>query len=408
MIGLTSLVLKIVGFGGFDVLSPRLVLLDVVVVLGAGSFLWQAFAGWAPRLPEPASLPSVAAGCREPGARTMRVMQIEGAWGPENIRPAERPDPVPGPGEVVIRMRAVSINPRDLIMSQGGYGRRGGTLPLVPLCDGAGEIAAVGEGVTRVAVGDLVCPTYSRTWLHGTYGPDSWRGAHGGPLDGTAQELMLIPAAAVVRAPPHLSAAEAATLPCAAVTAWNALVEQGGVRAGDVVLLQGTGGVALFALQFAKMHGCEVILTSSSDAKLARAKALGADHLINYRSLPDWHERARTITGGRGVDHIVEIGGAATLERSLAAIRPSGTISLIGVLGGNAPALHLGRVVTRNVRLQGVTVGSRDTFEAMVRAIALTGTRPVLEERRFAFEKLGEALAALPEGRHFGKLAGEL
>jgi NADPH:quinone reductase-like Zn-dependent oxidoreductase len=337
----------------------------------------------------------------------MKVMQLEGAWGPENLRPAERADPVPGPGEVVIRMRAVSINPRDLIMSRGGYGRRGGSLPLVPLCDGAGEIAAVGAGVSRVAVGDLVCPTYSRSWLHGTYGPDSSKGAHGGPLDGTMQELMLIPAEAVVRAPRHLSAAEAATLPCAAVTAWNALVEQGDIRAGEVVLLQGTGGVALFALQFAKMHGARVILTSSSDAKLARAEALGADHLINYRSAPDWHERARAITGGRGVDHVVEIGGAATLERSIAALRPSGTVSLIGVLGGNAPELPLGRVVTRNLRLQGVTVGSRDTFEAMVRAIEVAGSRPVLDERRFAFEELGEALAALPDGRHFGKVVGE-
>lgn len=338
----------------------------------------------------------------------MKVMQIEGAWGPENIRPTERPDPVPGPGEVVIRMRAVSINPRDLIMSQGGYGRRGGNLPLVPLCDGAGEVAAVGAGVRRVAVGDLVCPTYSRTWLHGIYGPDSSKGAHGGPLDGTAQELMLIPADAVVKAPRHLSAAEAATLPCAAVTAWNALVEQGNVRAGEVVLLQGTGGVSLFALQFAKLHGAEVILTSSSDDKLARAQALGADHLINYRSEPDWHEGARALTGGRGVDHVVDIGGAATLERSIAALRPSGTISLIGVLGGNSSQLPLGRVVTRNLRLQGVTVGSRDAFEAMVRAMEVAGTRPVLHERRFAFEALGQALAALPEGRHFGKVVGEV
>ena len=149
-----------------------------------------------------------------------------------------------------------------------------------------------------------------------------------------------------------------------------------------------------------------MILTSSSDEKLARAQALGADHLINYRTEPDWHERARAITGGRGVDHVVEIGGAATLERSIAALRPSGTISLIGVLGGNAPTLPLGRVVTRNLRLQGVTVGSRDTFEAMVRAIEVAGSRPVLDERRFAFEEVGEALAALPEGRHFGKVVG--
>ena len=337
----------------------------------------------------------------------MRVMQIEGAWGPENIRLAERPEPEPGPGEVVIGMRAVSINPRDLIMSRGGYGRRGGSLPLVPLSDGAGEVVAVGEGVRRVAVGDLVCPTYSRTWLAGPLGPDSMRGAHGGPLDGTMQERMLIPEEAVVKAPRHMTAAEAATLPCAAVTAWNALVEQGGIRAGDVVLLQGTGGVSLFALQVAKLHGALVILTSSSDAKLARAQAMGADHLINYRSTPDWHRRAREITAGRGVDHVVEVGGADTLERSIRAVRPGGTISMIGVLGGSTPELGLGRVVTRNIRLQGVTVGSRATFEAMVRAMELHALRPPIHDQRFAFEEVGAALQALPEGRHFGKVVSE-
>ncbi|HEX6142374.1 MAG TPA: NAD(P)-dependent alcohol dehydrogenase [Geminicoccaceae bacterium] len=334
-------------------------------------------------------------------------MQIEGAWGPENIRLAERPEPEPGPGEVVIGMRAVSINPRDLIMSRGGYGRRGGSLPLVPLCDGAGEVVAVGEGVRRAAIGDLVCPTYSRTWLAGPLGPDSLRGAHGGPLDGTMQERMLIPEEAVVKAPRHLSAAEAATLPCAAVTAWNALVEQGGIRAGDAVLLQGTGGVSLFALQVAKLHGALVILTSSSDAKLERAKAMGADHLINYRSTPDWHRRAHEITAGRGVDHVVEVGGADTLERSIRAVRPGGTISMIGVLGGSTPELGLGRVVTRNIRLQGVTVGSRATFEAMVRAMELHALRPAIHDQRFAFEEVGAALQALPEGRHFGKVVSE-
>ena len=299
----------------------------------------------------------------------MKAMVLDGDWGPDNIKPADRPEPEPGPGELVIAIKAVSINPRDLVMCQGGYGRMGGALPLVPLCDGAGEVTAMGDGVTGFAVGDLVSPTYSRTWLHGTAGAQTFFGAHGGPLDGTAQEQMAIPANAVVKAPAHMTPAEAATLPCAAVTAWNAISEQGGVRAGDTVLLQGTGGVSLFALQFAKMHGAEVIITSSSNEKLVRAAELGADHTINYRDNADWHKAAREITGGRGVDHVVEVGGAGTLEKSIASLRPSGTISVIGVLSGIAGEINLGRVVTQNVRLQGVTVGGRDMFERMVRAM---------------------------------------
>ncbi len=337
----------------------------------------------------------------------MRVMQIEGGWGPENIKAAERPDPEPGPGEVVIAMRAVSINPRDLILSRRGYGRHSGVLPLVPLCDGAGEIVAVGPEVTRVGPGDFVCPIFSRNWLHGTFGPETFAGTNGGPLDGTMQEMMLISEQAVVKAPRHMTAAQAATLPCAAVTAWNALVEQGHVSAGDTVLIQGTGGVALFAVQIAKMLGAEVILTSSSDDKLARAERLGADHLINYRHDPDWHKTAREITAGLGVDHVIEIGGAGTLDKSIGAVRPSGVISLIGVLGGATPALELGRVVTQNIGLHGITVGSRDAFQHMIRAMELHATKPAVNDWQFEFEGLGDALLSLPKGEHFGKIVCE-
>jgi len=337
----------------------------------------------------------------------MKVMELAGDWSPHHLRPAERPDPAPGPDDAVVAIRAVSINPRDLALCQGGYGRQGGTLPLIPLCDGAGEVLAVGERVTRVKPGDRVCPTFSRTWLRGDIPPDYWRGAHGGPLDGTMQERMLIPAEALVKLPDYLSIPEAATLPCAAVTAWNAVVEQGGVRAGARVLLQGTGGVALFALQFAKLQGAEVIVISSSEEKLARARLLGADHGINYRKQPDWGRLAREIGGGEGVDHVVELGGAETLEQSLLAVRPGGTLSLIGVLGGAAARLPLGRVVTRNVRLQGVTVGSREIFQHMLWAMAYHRTRPTLDDRRFAFEALGEALLRLPRGEHFGKVVCE-
>ncbi len=338
----------------------------------------------------------------------MKAMVLEGDWGLENLKATDRPEPEPGPDDIVIAIKAISINPRDLVMCQGGYGRMGGELPVVPLCDGAGEVVAMGARVSGFAPGDLVAPAFSRTWLSGTSSATTHLGAHGGPLDGTAQELMCVPASAVVKAPAHLSAAEAATLPCAAVTAWNAIAEQGEVRAGDVVLLQGTGGVSLFALQFAKMHGCTAIVTSSSDGKLERARALGADHVINYTSDPDWHKTARKISGGGGVDHVVEVGGAGTLEKSIGAVRPSGTISLIGVLSGIGAELALGRVVTQNIRLQGITVGSCEMFARMVRAMEANGTRPVIDDTRFEFDGLAEALAALPRGVHFGKVVCEL
>jgi len=336
----------------------------------------------------------------------MKAMRIEGDWGLGNLNIVDLPEPAVGPNDVLIRIEAISINPRDRILVEGGYGRMAGPLPLIPLCDGAGHVIETGVNVEHVAAGDLVCPTYSRTWLHGTARSDTHLGSHGGAIDGTATELMSIPAKAVVKAPDHMDAAEAATLPCAAVTAWNAIVETGGIKAGDTVLLQGTGGVSLFALAFAKMQGARTILISSSDHKLACARKRGADHLINYRSEPDWHKQALRLTDGQGVDHIVDIGGADTLEKSIIAIRPSGMISLIGVLGGAATSLQLGRVVTRHVRLQGITVGSGAMFERMVQAMALHGTRPVIDEERFVLEDLAEALDRLPTGRHVGKIVG--
>jgi NADPH:quinone reductase-like Zn-dependent oxidoreductase len=337
----------------------------------------------------------------------MKVMQIEGDWSADNIVMAERPDPEPGPGQIVVQMKAASLNFRDTVLVNRGYGRRSGELPLVPVSDGAGEVVAVGDGVTRVAVGDLVCPIFSQTWLDGTFSEASWAGTLGGPLDGTMQELMLLSAEGVVKAPAHLSAIEAATLPCAALTAWNALVEQGGVQPGQTVLIQGTGGVSLFGLLFAKAAGAEVIVTSSSDDKLARAEAMGADHLINYRETPEWAKAARAVKGGTGLDHVVEVGGAGTLEQSIRAVRPSGVISLIGVLSGAAGALNLGPVVTQNIRLQGITVGSRSMFERMNRAIALHGIRPPIDDHRFAFANLKQAIKDFPQGKHFGKVVCE-
>ncbi len=336
----------------------------------------------------------------------MKVMELRD-WNVDSIALAERPKPAPGPGQVLIRMQAASLNFRDTVMAKRGYGRRSGNLPLVLVSDGAGTVEAVGAGVTRVKAGDLVCPTFSQTWPGGTFSEEVWTGTLGGPLDGTMQEYMCLAESGVVKAPKHLSAAEAATLPCAALTAWNAVVEQGRVKAGERVLIQGTGGVSLFALIFAKMHGAETILISSSDEKLQRAKPLGADHLINYKTTPDWGKAAREIAGGRGVDHVVEVGGAGTLERSIRAVRPSGTVSLIGVLAGGAGEVNLGPVVTQNIRLQGITVGSRALFEAMNRALELHQVRPPIDAHRFRFEELTAALKAFPEGRHFGKVVCE-
>src|SRR5215471_11298858 len=218
----------------------------------------------------------------------MKVMQIQDAWSPNNIALAERPVPEPGPGEVLLRMEAASLNYRDYVMARGGYGRRGGTLPPVPCSVAAGPVVKVGDGVSRVAVGDLVCPIFTQTWGSGPFREFHWSGTLGGPRDGVMQEYMALSQEGVVRAPRHLDAVQAAALTCAAVTAWHAVVAKGRTKAGDVVLVQGTGGVSLFALLFAKMHGARVLVTSSSDAKLERVRAMGADHIVNYRTTPAW------------------------------------------------------------------------------------------------------------------------
>jgi len=335
---------------------------------------------------------------------TMRVMQIEEDWSPDNIRIAERPRPEPGRGEVLVRMEAASVNYRDVVVARRGYGRRSGQLPLVPLSDGAGRVAEVGPEVTRVAVGDLVCPIFNQRWIAGPLREEYWPGTLGGPSDGVMQEFMVLREEGLVRAPRHLTPVQAATLPCAGVTAWNAIVTQGDVKAGDVILVQGTGGVSLFALLFAKLHGARVIATSSSDAKLERVRSMGADQVINYRTTPGWDKVAREVTGGAGVDLVVEVGGAGTLETSVRATRVSGTVSLIGVLSGVSASLSLGPVVTQNIRLQGVTVGSRQLFEDMVRAVELHHVVPPTDDHVFAFAEVGQAIKGLPEGRHFGKV----
>ncbi len=333
----------------------------------------------------------------------MKAFQIQDDWSIDHLQRVERAEPVPKPGEVLIRLRAASLNFRDLFVLKRGYGASTGTLPLVPVSDGVGEVVALGEGVTRVALGDRVSPMFFPDWTGGEPRAALLARILGGPLDGTMTELMAIDARSVSRVPAHLSDAEAATLPCAALTAWRALVTEGRVKAGDKVLVQGTGGVSLFALQFAKLLGAHVTVTSSSDAKLERAKAMGADALINYRRTPEWGVAAKELAGGEGVDHIVEVGGEQTLGQSLRAVRVGGTLSLIGVLSGGKMDVRLGPIVTRAVRMQGVTVGSREDFEAMVRAIDQHRVRPVVD-KVFPFDDLRAAFDHLASGTQFGKI----
>lgn len=333
----------------------------------------------------------------------MRVFQIEGDWGFDNLRLAERPEPVAGPGQVLVRMRMASLNARDLIVPERGYGRATGELPLIPVSDGVGEVVAIGEGVTRAALGDRVCPTYFQNWTAGAPTPARFASALGGPLDGVMADLMCLSEEGVAKVPDYLTDAEAATLPCAALTAWSAIATHGQTRAGDKVLIQGTGGVALFALAFAKLHGAHVTVISSSDDKLAKVRDMGADAVINYRTEQDWARASRPITADRGgYDNIVELGGAQTLPHALRAVRPGGTLSMIGVLSGLNIEASLGPIVARQVRLQGVTVGHRDGFEAMLAAMAQHRVRPVLGAE-FAFEDLRAAMDHLRAGDHFGK-----
>lgn len=334
----------------------------------------------------------------------MKVMELRDDWGLDHLRLAERPDPEPGPGQVLIAMKAASINYRDTVMIQRGYGRRSGELPLVPVSDGAGEVVAVGEGVTRLKTGDKVCPAFSQLWITGPLKEEYWPGMLGGPHDGVLQELMVLDASGVVKAPDGYDFLQASTLPCAAITAWSAVVTHGKVKSGDVVLTQGTGGVSLFALQFAKMHGARVIATSSNADKLERLKALGADHVINYAEDENWGRTARALAGGAGVDLVVEVGGAGSLAQSLRAVRVDGMIGMIGVLSGGLAELNLGLVVTQNIRLQGITIGNRDMLEELIGAINQNPMDPVIDERVYAFDESAEALRALPEGRHFGKI----
>jgi NADPH:quinone reductase-like Zn-dependent oxidoreductase len=333
----------------------------------------------------------------------MRVFQIEGDWGMEHLKLSTRPEPKAGPGQVVVKMAASSLNYRDLVVPNRGYGSHTGNLPLIPVSDGAGTVVETGPGVRRVAVGDRVCPSYFQRWISGEPDLERLTQSLGGPIDGTMTDYMCLSEEGVCKVPDYLSDLEAATLPCAALTAWSALVTCSNTRPGDRVLVQGCGGVALFALAFAKALGAHVTVITSSDERIERVRQLGADATVNYRDMPEWAKATRDITGGRGYDLILELGGEKTLPQSLRCIRPGGTIAMIGILSGSAMAASLGLIITRQVRLQGVTVGHRDGFEAMLRAMAQHRIKPVID-RVFAFEELKEAMAHLQSGRQFGKV----
>jgi NADPH:quinone reductase-like Zn-dependent oxidoreductase len=308
---------------------------------------------------------------------------------------------------VLVRITVATLNYRDLLVVEGRYNPKL-RLPLIPVSDGAGVVEAVGDGVTRFRPGDRVVPIFFQGWFEGEPSAAKIATGLGAHLDGVLCEHRVFDEAGLLPIPEGLTDAEAAALPCAGVTAWSAVVKLGGVRPGDTVLVQGTGGVALFALQFAKLVGATAILTSSSDEKLAKAKDLGADHLINYRAEPDWSRPVKALTDGRGADLVIEIGGAGTLEQSLRAVRVGGTIAMIGVVAGAAAsAVPLPLVVMRQVRLQGVTLGSREDFEALLRAYATTRLHPVLD-RRFAFEDAPAAFARMKAGEHFGKIVIEV
>ena len=337
----------------------------------------------------------------------MRAAVLSAA-GLDNLSVVELPDPKPGPGEVLVRVRAATLNYRDLLTVEGGYGSRQKTEGLIPVSDGAGEVVAVGDGVTKFKAGDPVVANFFQDWLAGEPSEYAMHSGLGGLLDGMACELRVLPEYGLAHTPAHLDFAEAAALPCAGLTAWSAVIDQGGVKPGDVVLTQGSGGVSVFALQFAKLAGAEVVATSSSDTKLERLKSLGADHLINYVDTPQWARPAREAVGGRGLDLVVEVGGGGTLEQSIKAVRLGGAIALIGVLSGSNHEFRLPLVVTRKIRLEGVTCGSYEQFEAMLRAIDLSGLKPALDYTRFGLDELPAAFAHMREGRHFGKIVIEI
>ena len=324
------------------------------------------------------------------------------AFGLENLELEHVAPPALGSTDVHVRFHAASLNYRDLMVVRGQYNPKM-ALPRIPGSDAAGEVVAVGEAVTQFKPGDRVASLFFQSWHDGAFQPSTGKSALGGSIDGVFATERVLPEGGLIRIPEYLSYEEAATLPCAALTAWNGLVEKGRLRAGQTVLLLGTGGVSLFALQIAQMHGARVILTSSSDEKLERGKALGADLTINYKTTPDWEAEVLALTGHRGVDHVVEVGGAGTLPRSLKSAAPEGHVYLIGVLSGRDEGVNVMPVLQKSLHLDGVYVGSRAMFERMIAAFEANQLKPIVD-RVFSLSEYRAAFEHMGDGRHFGKI----
>jgi NADPH:quinone reductase-like Zn-dependent oxidoreductase len=329
----------------------------------------------------------------------MHLWQVP-SFGIDSLEFVERPTPQPGPGEVLVRIHAISLNYRDLLMVKGHYNPKL-KLPRIPCSDGAGEVEAVGEGVTDWKKGDRVAGIFMQNWLDGPLTPAKAKGALGGDIDGMAAEYVVLKETGLVRLPEHLSYAESAALPCAAVTAWNALAA-GNLKPGSTVLILGTGGVSIFALLLARLMGARVLGISRSAEKLERACSLGLDAALNYRETPAWERWAREQTGGEGVDLVVEVGGVGTLPRSLGAVRMGGVVAQIGVLASAAEPLPLTLILHKQIHIQGIYVGSRKDFEDLNKAITLAGMHPVIEN--FSWSRAREIFARMEQGAHFGKL----
>ena len=335
----------------------------------------------------------------------MKIWQIQ-SFGIDQLALQDVPTPKPGQGEVLVKVHAVSLNYRDLLMIKGQYNPKM-VLPRVPCSDGAGEVVEVGEGVTQVKVGDRVAGLFMQNWMDGPPSAEKTRGALGGDRDGMLAEHVVLGQSGVVPFPQHLSWLEASTLPCAGLTAWNALHEYSQIGPSQVVVIQGTGGVSIFALQFATMMSAIVLGTSSSDEKLERARSMGLYAGLNYRRTPEWAKWVLQQTGQRGADLIVEVGGAGTLQQSLQAVAMGGTVAQIGILSQSNQPFPIAPLLHRQVRLQGIYVGSRVQFEAMNQAISRSGMRPVVDQV-YGFAEVRQALKVMETGGHFGKIAIEM
>lgn len=332
-----------------------------------------------------------------------KAIIVQPGGGYPNVTVGSHTAAEPAAGQISVRLHASSLNYHDFAVVSGMWGP---SEPRIPMADGAGEVIAVGEGVTEFSVGDHVVSTFFTQWQAGAPQVEGFACVPGDGIDGYAREFVTSDARWFTRAPQGWSHAEAATLTTAGLTAWRALIHDGQLKPGDSVLVQGSGGVSVFALQFARLCGATVIATSSSDEKLARMRELGATHLINYRKNPEWGVTARALTGGRGVDHVVEVGGPATLAQSMEAVRVGGHISVIGILSGLSGELSLIPALLKQIRLQGVLVGSREQQQAMVRALDASSLRPVID-RRFALEDMVAAFQHQESNRHFGKICLE-